>query len=113
MVSDQSTPDFFKGTPDGDYYSEFVSRSSPAPTPYPQSMTQNPSPVTAYSSITLSPHDPITHASPRNLEPPRQPDLEHDHDQQESTANEVLPIRIELKCALATLEIQRHENQSQ
>ena len=26
-----------------------------------------------------------------NLEPPRQPALEHDHDQQERTANEVLP----------------------
>src|SRR5215204_3717628 len=107
MVSDQSTPDLFKGTPDGDYYFRTClaersrSHSSPA--------IHDPKPVTHH----LFSLDPITHVSPRNLEPPRQPALEHDHDQQESTANEVLPIRIELKRALTALEIQRHEDQSQ
>jgi hypothetical protein len=49
----------------------------------------------------------------RNLEPPRQPALEHDHDQEERSPNEVLPEGIEFEGALATLEIQRNKDQSQ
>jgi len=49
----------------------------------------------------------------RDLKRPRQPALEHDHNQQERTPDEVLPERIEFEGALTSLEVQCDEDQSQ